>query len=120
MIATTPTPALDGLDGLYGTPPMPPATSVPLACATVATLMRQGVSEVIVCAGARNAVLVAVLARSPGLRVWSFPEERSAAFFALGRTLTLAVPVAVVTTSGTASCCRRPWKRIIKDCLWCW
>jgi 2-succinyl-5-enolpyruvyl-6-hydroxy-3-cyclohexene-1-carboxylate synthase len=101
MIATTPTPAPDGLDG---TPPPPvvPATSVPLACATVATLMRQGVSEVIVCAGARNAVLVAVLARSPGLRVWSFPEERSAAFFALGRTLTLAAPVAVVTTSGTA------------------
>lgn len=101
MIATTPTPALDGLDGTPP-PPVAPATSVPLACATVATLMRQGVSEVIVCAGARNAVLVAVLARSPGLRVWSFPEERSAAFFALGRTLTLAAPVAVVTTSGTA------------------
>ena len=104
MITTAPTPAPDGPDGLDGTPPPPvaPATSVPLACAVVATLMRQGVSEVIVCAGARNAVLVAVLARSPGLRVWSFPEERSAAFFALGRTLALAAPVAVVTTSGTA------------------
>ena len=102
MIATAPTPAPDGPDGLDGTLPVTPASSVPLACAVVATLMRQGVSEVIVCAGARNAVLVAVLARSPGLRVWSFPEERSAAFFALGRTLTLAVPVAVVTTSGTA------------------
>lgn len=102
MIITAPTPAPDGPDGPDGTPPVTPASSVPLACAVVATLMRQGVSEVIVCAGARNAVLVAVLARSPGLRVWSFPEERSAAFFALGRTLTLVAPVAVVTTSGTA------------------
>ena len=70
--------------------------------AVVASLLRAGVREVVVCAGARNAALVAVLARTRSLRLWSFPEERSAAFFALGRCLALETPVAVVTTSGTA------------------
>ena len=73
-----------------------------LAQAVVASLVRAGVREVIVCAGARNAALVAVLAQTASLRLWSFPEERSAAFFALGRCLALGSPVAVVTTSGTA------------------
>jgi 2-succinyl-5-enolpyruvyl-6-hydroxy-3-cyclohexene-1-carboxylate synthase len=73
-----------------------------LAQAVVASLLRAGVDEVVVCAGARNAALVAVLAATPALRLWSFPEERSAAFFALGRALSLDAPVSVVTTSGTA------------------
>ena len=45
--------------------------------------LETGVHEVVVCAGARNAALVVVLARSPGFRLWSFPDERSAGFFAL-------------------------------------
>ena len=73
-----------------------------LARAVVTSLVRAGVREVVVCAGARNAALVAVLARTAALRLWSFPEERSAGFFALGRILALDAPVAVVTTSGTA------------------
>ncbi|MFN0125428.1 MAG: 2-succinyl-5-enolpyruvyl-6-hydroxy-3-cyclohexene-1-carboxylic-acid synthase [Verrucomicrobiales bacterium] len=73
-----------------------------LAEAVVAALQRCGATEVVVCAGARNAALVAVLAATPSLRLWSFPEERSAGFFALGRALAREAPVAVVTTSGTA------------------
>lgn len=73
-----------------------------LAEAVVAALQRCGVSEVVVCAGARNAALVAVLAATPTLRLWSFPEERCAGFFSLGRARSLEAPVAVVTTSGTA------------------
>jgi 2-succinyl-5-enolpyruvyl-6-hydroxy-3-cyclohexene-1-carboxylate synthase len=61
-----------------------------------------GVREFCVCAGARNVELVVGLERSSGCRVWHFFEERSAAFFALGRMMKTGRPVAVVTTSGTA------------------
>ncbi|HJQ40009.1 MAG TPA: thiamine pyrophosphate-binding protein [Thermoanaerobaculia bacterium] len=57
-----------------------------------------GVREFCVCAGSRNAPLLAVL----GEAVYSFVDERSAAFFALGRVKLHGDPVAVVTTSGTA------------------
>lgn len=69
---------------------------------TLERLARLGVREVCVAAGARNAPLVAALADSTGVRLWNFFEERSAAFFALGRILVDRQPVAVVTTSGTA------------------
>ncbi len=62
-----------------------------------------GVADVAVCAGARNSPLVALLEATVGLRVHSFFEERSAAFFALGRARRSARPAAVVTTSGTAA-----------------
>ena len=62
-----------------------------------------GVQEFCLAAGARNAPLIAaLLAREPQLRVWHFFEERSAAFFALGRVMMTRRPVAVLTTSGTA------------------
>jgi 2-succinyl-5-enolpyruvyl-6-hydroxy-3-cyclohexene-1-carboxylate synthase len=57
------------------------------------------------CAGARNAALVEALAmaeKSGVVKVWQLFEERSAGFFALGRTLSTGEPCAVVTTSGTA------------------
>ncbi len=73
-----------------------------LAAAVISECARQGIREFCLCAGARNAALVAVLAQSRGGRIWSFPEERAAAFFALGRSLASGQPVAVVTTSGTA------------------
>jgi 2-succinyl-5-enolpyruvyl-6-hydroxy-3-cyclohexene-1-carboxylate synthase len=70
---------------------------------TLERLARLGVREVCVAAGARNAPLVAALADSTGVTLWNFFEERSAAFFALGRILVDRQPVAVVTTSGTAA-----------------
>ena len=60
-----------------------------------------GVREFCVCAGSRNASLLAVLGASDD-RLFSFIDERSAAFFALGRIKQHGAPVAVVTTSGTA------------------
>lgn len=72
-------------------------------------LLERGVTEVVTCAGARNAPLVelltVVVADFPPerLKCWSFFEERSAAFFALGRAVRRASPVAVLTTSGTAA-----------------
>ncbi len=61
-----------------------------------------GVCEYVVCAGARNAPFVNALASASGLKQYNFFEERSAAFFALGRARASNAPVAVVTTSGTA------------------
>jgi 2-succinyl-5-enolpyruvyl-6-hydroxy-3-cyclohexene-1-carboxylate synthase len=60
-----------------------------------------GATDFCVCAGSRNAPLLAVLGASD-LRVYSFVDERSAAFFALGRAKLTGRPTAVVTTSGTA------------------
>lgn len=67
--------------------------------------VRAGVGEFVVCGGARNAVLLEALARleaSGTVRVWNHFEERSAGFFALGRTMVTGRPCAVVVTSGTA------------------
>lgn len=72
----------------------------------------RGVREFCVCAGSRNAPLLAVLGTGviPGevegpckSAVFSFVDERSAAFFAIGRIKLHGAPVAVVTTSGTAA-----------------
>jgi 2-succinyl-5-enolpyruvyl-6-hydroxy-3-cyclohexene-1-carboxylate synthase len=58
-----------------------------------------------VCPGGRNAPLVEVLGRlgQETARVLDFFDERSAAFFALGRAKRDHGPVAVMTTSGTAA-----------------
>ena len=75
-------------------------TNLAAARELVARVRALGVNDFCVCAGSRNAPLLAVLA---GARVYSFVDERSAAFFALGRTKRDQRPVAVVTTSGTAA-----------------
>lgn len=64
-------------------------------------LINLDVSEVIVCAGARNAPLVVSL-EGRAFKVKSFFEERSAGFYALGRIKATNKPVAIMTTSGTA------------------
>lgn len=66
-------------------------------------LARMGVAEVCVAAGARNAPIIAALVESEGVKLWNFFEERSAAFFAIGRIQADRAPVAVLTTSGTAA-----------------
>lgn len=59
-----------------------------------------GVEEYCVCPGARNSPFVMCLENRGKVFYW--PEERSAAFFALGRSRATGRPVAVITTSGTA------------------
>lgn len=71
--------------------------------ATLHRLATLGVREVCVAAGARNVNILRALTASRGVRLWSFFEERSMAFFALGRIMVTNQPVAVVTTSGTAA-----------------
>jgi 2-succinyl-5-enolpyruvyl-6-hydroxy-3-cyclohexene-1-carboxylate synthase len=61
-----------------------------------------GARDFAVCAGSRNAPLLAVLGVSTGVRLYPCVDERSAAFFALGRAKLSGRPAVVVTTSGTA------------------
>ncbi|MCU1245765.1 MAG: menD [Acidobacteria bacterium] len=61
-----------------------------------------GARDFAVCAGSRNSPLLAILGVSTGLRLYPFVDERSAAFFALGRAKLSGRPAVVVTTSGTA------------------
>ena len=75
--------------------------SVERAARLIEVVRAAGVREFCVCAGSRNAPLLAVLGASDA-RLFSFVDERSAAFFALGRIKLHGQPVAVVTTSGTA------------------
>lgn len=79
-----------------------------LAFHVLDTVLKCGVLEFAVCPSARNAPLISVLVKvsewNPGLiRIYQWPEERSAAFFALGRSRVSNKPVAVITTSGTAA-----------------
>ena len=76
-------------------------TNVAAAQALIAALHDAGVTEFCVCAGSRNSPLLAVLSASP-FRLFSFVDERAAAFFAVGRIKLRGAPVAVITTSGTA------------------
>lgn len=62
-----------------------------------------GVREFIICPGSRNSSFVEALRVEERLMTFYWPEERSAAFFALGRSRFFQRPVAIVTTSGTAS-----------------
>ncbi len=64
--------------------------------------LRHGITNFVLCPGARNAPLVLLLERTDGLELYYHPDERGAAFFALGRTMSFGEPCAVITTSGTA------------------
>jgi 2-succinyl-5-enolpyruvyl-6-hydroxy-3-cyclohexene-1-carboxylate synthase len=78
--------------------------SQPLPVAVVASALAAGVREFVICAGARNAALISVLAAlADKVKLWQHFDERAAGFFALGRILATGQPVAVVTTSGTAA-----------------
>ena len=83
-----------------------PSENARLAAAVVEAAICSGVGEWVICAGARNLPLVETLMAMPENRrgrVWNFFEERSASFFALGRSKNRATRVAVITTSGTAA-----------------
>ena len=73
-----------------------------LAKETLEKLLAMGVHEFCLCPGARNAPLVYPLVNHQKLQIYHWSEERSAAFFALGRIKATGKAVAVVTTSGTA------------------
>ncbi len=85
----------------------PLSSSVDVAAAVVDALLEVGVTDFAYCPGSRNAPFAYVLSaweRAGMLRVHPFAEERGAGFWAVGAAKAAGgtVPVAVVTTSGTA------------------
>ncbi|HEV8433756.1 MAG TPA: thiamine pyrophosphate-binding protein [Thermoanaerobaculia bacterium] len=77
-------------------------TNLEFARRTIAAIRSLGVTDFCVCAGSRNAPLLAVLGKTQQIKIYTFVDERSAAFFALGVGKRLGRPACVVTTSGTA------------------
>ncbi|GAA4384616.1 2-succinyl-5-enolpyruvyl-6-hydroxy-3-cyclohexene-1-carboxylic-acid synthase [Hymenobacter koreensis] len=63
---------------------------------------RHGITDVVLSPGSRSAPLTIAFARHPGLRVRVVPDERAAAFIALGIAQAQRRAVALVCTSGTA------------------
>lgn len=61
-----------------------------------------GCREIVVCAGSQNAPLVAFINKHSQFKLHHHFDERSAAFYALGRAFATGKTVAVLTTSGTA------------------
>ncbi|WP_088243034.1 2-succinyl-5-enolpyruvyl-6-hydroxy-3-cyclohexene-1-carboxylic-acid synthase [Calothrix rhizosoleniae] len=67
------------------------------------TLKYLGLKTAVICPGSRSTPLVVAFAQeSPDIESISILDERSAAFFALGRAKTTGIPTVVVCTSGTA------------------
>jgi 2-succinyl-5-enolpyruvyl-6-hydroxy-3-cyclohexene-1-carboxylate synthase len=80
--------------------------STALATVVVDELVRGGVREAVLCPGSRNAPLSFALHdadRDGRLRLHVRIDERTAGFLALGLAKASGLPVAVVTTSGTAA-----------------
>ncbi len=72
------------------------------ASVLVETLYRCGLAMAVICPGSRSTPLVLAFAHHPQIDTIAILDERSAAFFALGRAKKTGLPVALVCTSGTA------------------
>ncbi len=66
------------------------------------TLYRLGLTTAIICPGSRSTPLAIAFAQHPQIEAIPILDERSAAFFALGRARQTHLPVVLVCTSGTA------------------
>ncbi|MBE6416520.1 MAG: hypothetical protein E7032_08330 [Akkermansiaceae bacterium] len=67
-----------------------------------------GVAEWVCCPGELNAPLYRALADCPVVHRWSVADDRSAAFFALGRVQATGRPVVVVAGSGSSAAAMTP------------
>jgi 2-succinyl-5-enolpyruvyl-6-hydroxy-3-cyclohexene-1-carboxylate synthase len=71
--------------------------------ALVSELDAAGIDAVCVAPGSRSTPLTVAFAQHPDIEVFSHLDERSAAFFALGRAKRTGKPTPLVCTSGTAA-----------------
>ncbi|MFC4988695.1 2-succinyl-5-enolpyruvyl-6-hydroxy-3-cyclohexene-1-carboxylic-acid synthase [Saliphagus infecundisoli] len=81
----------------------PPNPSTLWAEVLVSELAADGLSAVCIAPGSRSTPLTVAFAAHPDVEVYSHLDERSAAFFALGRARRTGEPTALVSTSGTAA-----------------
>lgn len=68
----------------------------------VEELVRQGAGTFCISPGSRSTPLTIAVARNPKARYRLFPDERSAAFYALGHAKATGMPAVLICTSGTA------------------
>ena len=64
---------------------------------------QKGIKRAVLSPGSRCAPLTIAFARHPEIETFVIPDERSAAFIALGMALKTGVPTVLICTSGTAS-----------------
>jgi len=74
-----------------------------LANGIINQLKLLSICDIAICPGGRNIPLLSLLDKVQSFNKFYWYEERSAAFFALGKSRVTEYPVAVVTTSGTAA-----------------
>ena len=77
-------------------------SSIPVAQTVVAQCKINGITNVIISPGSRNAPLTISFSEDSFFNCYSIVDERCAAFFALGMAQNLRQPVAIVCTSGSA------------------
>ena len=65
-------------------------------------LVKKDIQDVVISPGSRNAALTLSLVHHPHFNTYSVPDERSAAFIALGMIQATGKPTAVLCTSGSA------------------
>jgi len=65
--------------------------------------LEKGITDVVFSPGSRNAPLAISFFNHPSFTCYNIPDERCAAFFALGMAQQLNRPVAICCTSGTAA-----------------
>ncbi len=75
---------------------------IPLAQSIVQICLAKGLTNIVICPGSRNAPLTIGFASNPQFRCYSIPDERCAAFFAMGISQHSNRPAVVVCTSGSA------------------
>ncbi|MDN4493758.1 2-succinyl-5-enolpyruvyl-6-hydroxy-3-cyclohexene-1-carboxylic-acid synthase [Ureibacillus aquaedulcis] len=69
----------------------------------VASLMQNGVEDVVISPGSRSTPLAYAFASTKNISIYRQVDERSAAYFALGIAKAKAKPVVLLCTSGTAA-----------------
>ncbi len=78
------------------------ACNIEFSYQVIQAALNCGVEHFCLCMGSRNAPFIDLLSRE-NLQVYDGFEERSTAFFALGKIKRFKKPVAIITTSGTAA-----------------
>ncbi|TLF44603.1 2-succinyl-5-enolpyruvyl-6-hydroxy-3-cyclohexene-1-carboxylic-acid synthase [Maribacter aurantiacus] len=77
-------------------------SNIPVAQSIVGHCKVNGINNIIISPGSRNAPLTLSFTENPFFDCFSIVDERCAAFFALGMAQNLQRPVALVCTSGSA------------------
>jgi len=75
---------------------------IPLAQSIIEICLAQGLTQIVISPGSRNAPLTIGFVNNPKFTCYSVADERSAAFFALGIAQQTKKPVALICTSGSA------------------